>query len=77
VTRRAPETLAEFMERHRRMWAAQGLPPKVTDSPTLDAIAVIVKAARRTRAVEEARAMRQRTCRPLTRSRARSKRKLS
>jgi hypothetical protein len=46
-----PESLAEFMERHRRMWAKQGLPPKVIDGSTLDAIAVIVRSSRRGREV--------------------------
>jgi hypothetical protein len=44
-----PESLAEFIERHRRMWAKRGLPPKVIDGSTLDAIAVIVRSSRRGR----------------------------
>jgi hypothetical protein len=43
------------MERHRRMRAEQGLPPKVTDAATLERIATIVRAARRTRLLEATR----------------------
>jgi hypothetical protein len=43
----SPESLAEFIERHRCLWAKQGLPPKVIDGPTLDAIAIIVRSSRR------------------------------
>jgi hypothetical protein len=43
------ESFPEFLERHRELWAAQGLPPHVTDGPTLDAIAAIVCHQRRSR----------------------------
>lgn len=43
----SPESLAEFIERHRCLWAKQGLPPKVIDGSTLDAIAIIVRSSRR------------------------------
>jgi len=43
------ESVTEFIERHRRMWAEQGVPDHVMDGRTLDEIATILRFALRAR----------------------------
>lgn len=48
-TAQEAESIAEFIERHRLLWAEQGLPDHVMDGPTLDEIATILRFALRAR----------------------------
>ena len=48
-TAQEAESITQFIERHRLLWAEQGLPDHVMDGPTLEEIATILRFALRAR----------------------------